>query len=404
MPTVTNLLLIAAALLALVWVAWVVRAILRWKAYIWLPSTFARREHPAATDNGVEQHLIFVMVDHYEPGSGPAGVRRNDDWLAHYCPISDAHRDAYGNKFRYTWFYPYDHLNEPVLAKLSSMAYQGYGEVELHWHHPTADNETFPGMVREALAWFHRHGALVSSEPDRRSQFAFIHGNWALNNSLPICGVSREIDILFEHGCYADFTFSTIGTEAQPRKINSLYYAPGGEGKPGYDNGADVSVGKPVDDRLMIFQGPIGLRWLSGRFEYGAVEDFARPTPPRIRSWIDAHIHVAGRPEWTFVKVYSHGIQSADKVVAQWLEPMLSSLEAICHERNLKLHYMSAREAFNVAKAAEAGHSGNPEKFRDFRLPQPLNMISVGTDVEGSAPAEDRGAAICPAEPAATET
>ncbi len=35
-----------------------------------------------------------------------------------------------------------------------------------------------------------------------------------------------------------------------------------------------------------------------------------------------------------------------------------------------RLHYMTAREAYNVAKAAEAGHNGNPNEYRDFVLPK----------------------------------
>jgi hypothetical protein len=38
-----------------------------------------------------------------------------------------------------------------------------------------------------------------------------------------------------------------------------------------------------------------------------------------------------------------------------------------------RLHYVTAREAFNIVKAAEAGHSGNPDDFRDFVLPPPAN-------------------------------
>jgi hypothetical protein len=255
------------------------------------------------------------------------------------------------------------------------MAYEGYGEVELHWHHPPADNETFPAMLKDAIAWFQQYGALISSGPEPHSHFAFIHGNWALNGSLPICGVTREIDILFQHGCYADFTFSTIGTPAQPRKVNSIYYARHLDGWKSYTDGVDVRVGMPVDDRLMMFQGPIRFHWLTGGIEYSAVESFARPTRRRIQSWIDAHIHVAEQPEWTFVKVYSHGIQSAQEIVHSSLGSMLDMLEATCRERNLTLHYMSAREAFNVVKAAEAGMKGNPSQYRDYRIPRPCNML-----------------------------
>ena len=34
------------------------------------------------------------------------------------------------------------------------------------------------------------------------------------------------------------------------------------------------------------------------------------------------------------------------------------------------LHYVSAREMYNIIKAAEAGKSGNPGKYRDYEIPR----------------------------------
>jgi hypothetical protein len=48
--------------------------------------------------------------------------------------------------------------------------------------------------------------------------------------------------------------------------------------------------------------------------EFGTVESYALPAEARISRWIDLNIHVKGRPEWVFVKVYSHGVQSADAI------------------------------------------------------------------------------------------
>jgi hypothetical protein len=32
---------------------------------------------------------------------------------------------------------------------------------------------------------------------------------------------------------------------------------------------------------------------------------------------------------------------------------------------------VTAREMYNIVKAAEAGHSGDPARYRDFELPPP---------------------------------
>ena len=39
--------------------------------------------------------------------------------------------------------------------------------------------------------------------------------------------------------------------------------------------------------------------------------------------------------------------------------------------RDYALHYVSAREMYNIIKAAEAGEEGNPNDFRDYLLPAP---------------------------------
>lgn len=150
------------ALLITAWIARIAWSIIRWKTYIWLPSIlWATPDRERVVDQ--EKHLIFTMIDHYEPGYGEQGVEKNKAWLKAFRPISDSHRDSAGNCFRYTWFYPYEHKNEKVLIALSRMAYDGYGEVELHWHHPPADDVTFPAMLQEALTWFQQYGALISS-------------------------------------------------------------------------------------------------------------------------------------------------------------------------------------------------------------------------------------------------
>ncbi|MDG2013605.1 MAG: hypothetical protein P8J33_08875, partial [Pirellulaceae bacterium] len=129
-----------------------------------------------------------------------------------------------------------------------------------------------------------------------------------------------------------------------------------------------------VDNQLLIFQGPSALSW-NGDIEYGAIENDPRFEPGRISKWIDANIHVHGRPEWVFVKVYSHGAQSQDVVLAHDMDWMLASLREECKQREIKLHFMSGREAFNVIKSAEDGKQGNPEDYRDYRIGKYRNMV-----------------------------
>jgi hypothetical protein len=345
--------------------------LVRYKAYIWFPSYVDSMFKPEERVPDQQKHLLFLMVDHYEPGKGADAGSHSDRWVEKLRPIADRHRDASGRRFQYTWFYPFDEHQESVVKGLTDAARDGYGEVELHWHHPPTISARFPRMLAEALPWFERYGAMISSGPDGRTQFGFIHGLWALDGSQLRCGVNRELDILFRAGCYADFTFSTAGTISQPRKINAIYYATDTDAPKSYDVGDDVVVGRPVSDRLMMFEGPLSIDWLRLRIEYAAVENYVIPSPVRISRWIDTNIHVVGRPEWVFVKVYSHGIQSESVILDQQLDKMLADLARICERRGITLHFVTAREAYNVVKAAEDGKTGDAGAYLDYRLPPP---------------------------------
>jgi hypothetical protein len=53
---------------------------------------------------------------------------------------------------------------------------------------------------------------------------------------------------------------------------------------------------------------------------------------------------------------------------------MFSHLEQKYNDgKHYLLHYVTAREAYNIVRAAEDGHSGDPNQYRDYLVPHPLN-------------------------------
>ena len=86
------------------------------------------------------------------------------------------------------------------------------------------------------------------------------------------------------------------------------------------------------------------------------------------------HIHVEGRPEWTFVKLYTHGAPR-EQAEALLGEPGRAMHRILTEQYNdgtrWRLHYVTARELFNVAKAAIAGKAGDPGQYRDYALAPP---------------------------------
>jgi hypothetical protein len=341
---------------------------------------------------------LFLFVDHFEPSWRNATriqeQTRLSAWLNRYPRIAGSFRDAGGRPPQHTWFYPIDEYRPEHLQALSELCFKGYGEVELHLHHDGDTPDNLRATLRRALREYAQYGALLTAEAEPRSLYGFIHGMFALDNSRSdgrYCGVNNELQILRETGCYADFTLPTPD-ETQPRLVNRIYYATDHPNRPkSHDAGVEAAVGRSPSGDLLLLPGPLGFNPLPGLYQVpeqgrpprflSAVEEASitranLPTPPRIDLWVWTGIHVAGRPEWVFVKVHTHGAQDHD--LDALLGPPIQAMHAYLSmhyndgERYV-LHYVTAREAYNLVKAAEAGCTGDPEQYRDYLIPPYAN-------------------------------
>ena len=332
-------------------------------------------------------HVMFCFVDHFEPawrGADLAAQRaRVERWCRDYPAMARRHVDADGRPPQHTFFYPEEEYLPEHLDRISALCADGFGEIEVHLHH---DNDT-PANFRRTLDRFarvlhERHGALPRDPLDGRLRFGFIHGNWCLDNSRADgrwCGLDNELELLRELGCYADFTLPSAPSDTQTRTINSIYYATDDPLRPrSHDHGTAVRVGGGAVGDLMIIQGPLGLSWsrrrLLPRIENSDVRAACPPTPARVDAWVRAGIHVQGRPEWVFVKVHTHGTQEADMdtLLGGPVDAMHDYLEQAYNDgQRYVLHYVTARETYNIIKAAEDGRAGDPGRYRDYLLPAP---------------------------------
>lgn len=366
------------------------RLIIKRKVYRLLPSylRWLSEDKRHSKVRPAKSHIIFLIVDHFEPGSKKQTVK---EWVDKYPLVADKHSDSEGNPPKHTFFYPSERAAERIehLEMLAELSSRGYGEVELHLHHRDDTDESLRKKIRGGVEIFNKTGALITV--DGKVTFGFIHGDWALDNSRMennrnLCGVNNEISILRDEGCYADFTFPALYTDAQPEKMNSIYYAVDDPDKPkSYNTGLDVTVNKPSNaGDLMIIQGPttINFKNLKTYFLLRAVscgiEGRVSNVEAAVDEWIRANIHIKGRPEWVFVKIHTHGAIPANKefFLGDYVERIYTHLETKYNDgKNFCLHYVSAREAYNIIKAAEAGKSGNPGQYRDFLIKPYLNTV-----------------------------
>jgi hypothetical protein len=336
---------------------------------------FDRRALPPDTPIDV----MVLFADHFEPArrfGDDAAVASVRSWCADYEALAGRHRDADGRPPQHTWFYRYDYPNPGCVRALSESAFRGFGEVEFHLHHGHDTHETLSRKFGEGVAWFNRFGAMLTAEPRPRPFFGYVAGNSALDNGAgddALSGCDTELTALRDAGCYADFTFPALGSPAQPRKTNGIYYA-AEDGRPkSYDRGSDVRAGGTPRGDLLMFQGPTSVDWPNGAFEDGAIENSSPPHPRRMAAWLSANVHVAGRPEWLFVKLHTHAMQNRAAFLSPAMGALFSAMEHWWNRPPFRLHYVTAREAFNIVKAAEAGRAGDPNHYRDFMIAPPAN-------------------------------
>lgn len=354
----------------------------------WLPLyLYQRIIQKDKTGLAVPMHIILCVADHFEPFNGGANFEkaklRVNQWVGKYPEMADRHRDADGIHPQHTWFYP-PHHDISFLEDLVGLCEKGYGDIDMHLHHnrmlPFPDTtETLRAKIIKCISDYSKYG--IFCLPDGSKRFAFIHGDWSLDNARgsKICGVNNEIKILKESGCYADFTFPSLG-EAQPAIVNKIYYAKDNINKPkSYNWGSELVVGgKPHDDLLMI-PGIIGLRWKSKThsfrpsIEASNLDKADYPFPGRIDYWIKNGIRIKGRNDWIFVKLHTHGApeDSWDSLLGDKADNMFSYLEENYNDgKKYALHYVTAREMYNIIKAAESRKDGNPNQYRDFEIPR----------------------------------
>jgi hypothetical protein len=371
----------------------------------WLPTYIAEalhRRRMRSVRDGQLTHLLFLVCDHYEPRhkatqpDQPAARVRA--WHEGYKALQDECQARYGLKPLHSFFYPPHHGYEH-LAALAHMAFDGLGEVELHFHHQDDTEESLRSKLQATLARFRRSGLLLQAGDPPVQRFGFIHGDWALDNSGhgAYCGVDSELSLLQELGCWADLTMPSSDI-CQTRKINSIYYAIDDPREPkSHDWGEDAAAGRAAREGFMLIQGPLGINWRGPKYpriENASLTTANWGTRARIRSWIDCHVHVRGRPEWLFIKLHTHGAVETDfdslfGARARDMHRMLA--EQYNDGKHFKLHYVTARQAYNVIRAAEHGLEGDPSQYLDYELPpQVTAFYSANTEHDLKACTRER--------------
>lgn len=332
------------------------------------------------------KHILLCVVDHFEPFNAGADFEKAKSrvtaWADGYPRMASRFRDSDGKTPRHTWFYP-PHHNQVFLKDLLKLCKCGYGDIEMHLHHnhmpPFPDTEdTLRAKIMKCVEDYSQYG--IFCLPDGSKRFAFVHGDWSLDNSRgdKFCGINNEITILKECGCYADFTFPSLG-KAQPDKINRIYYAKDDPKMPkSYNWGKEAQArGEAWGDLLMV-PGIIGLRRkskyrLKPSIEVSNLDGIDYPSSERVDYWVKNGVTIKGKANWIFIKLHTHGAREENwaSLFGKKAEGMHRYLaEKYNDKEHCFIHYVTAREMYNIIKAAEAGLEGNPNDYRNFKIPK----------------------------------
>lgn len=330
-------------------------------------------------------HVMFCVADHFEPYTGGASPEQAEKrlrrWTDSLPGLAQGIVGSDGRPYRHTFFYPREQYSRTLLSRLAETCRTGLAEVEIHIHHDRAASEEFRADMLHFKRFLREgHGLLSADRNTGEVQYAFIHGNWALDNARPdgrFCGVNNELIILKETGCYADFTLPSAPSITQTAKINSIYYAKDHPRKPmSHNTGTDVCAGRSRSGDLLLVQGPLTLDWQARKngflpgIENAEIGGGRPPTIRRFDLWKRQHISVAGCPQWVFIKVHCHGAleKNADMFFRGEMRNFLEELTRHARQTGLHLHFVTAREMYNIVRAAEAGGNGDPDRYRDYVL------------------------------------
>ncbi len=340
----------------------------------WVPAylhSASRRRKLQARDSG-PLDVFIAVCDHYEPETGKVdaatALTRVDTWAEVYPQVFERFRDVDGRPPQHTFFFPQDEYRPEYIDRLRDLIEGGFGDLDVHLHH----HDDTPDGFREKLEVFrnvlhHRHGLLRTDPVTGEIVYGFIHGNWALCNSRrdgKWCGVDHEIPILLDTGCYADFTMPSAPSDTQTRTINRVYYAfDQPHGRKSHDFGQEAAVGRPAPDHgLLMIQGPLKFDWqrrklgILPKIENGDLLASHPPHISRLDQWINAGVCVAGRPDWRFVKLHTHGCKPDN--LRMWLEGNVGEFHQALAERHrqnpdFRYHYVTAWEMAQLVHQAE---------------------------------------------------
>ena len=339
-------------------------------AEIWL-LPYLRSRVRKSFNSAKPKRAWVAITDHYEPlGMGASvatALNRVAQWRDKWPRIADdAPRDAAGQRPQYSFFYPQEEYRRDLLDGIAEIVRLGVGDVEVHIHHDKEQRAAFIEKVSKFCRQLTDDHGLLRKQ-NGQTVFGFIHGNWALDNSLPggaLCGLNGEIALLRDLGCYADFTMPSLPSPSQGRVVNQIYWCTNNsDNQPrSFDQGIEATVGGGKRGDLLMITGPLGLRFhnrLTPRLETGEVAGYDLPTLSRVQNWFRVAPMIG---DDIFIKLYTHGApeRNLDPLLNSGLADLFRLISEQASRNGIEIHWATAWQMYQAANALIQGRSPVP--------------------------------------------
>ena len=112
------------------------------------------------------------------------------------------------------------------------------------------------------------------------------------------------------------------------------------------------------------------MRSVVPRIDNAELSDRMRLTANRYARWRRNAVVVAGREDCLFIKLHCHGMdpKDADVMIGEGRRVFLEGLVREARRWSDHLHFMTTRELVNVMLALCDGATGDPGRYRNYRL------------------------------------
>jgi hypothetical protein len=366
----------------------------------WLPA-LRRKQRPIENALGT-RHVMIAICNRFERSEKAAQDGKPallENWRRDLSRLADEFHDAQGIAPRHTFFLPVEEAEAAWVPELGELCRPAGNEIELMTPYPIESAERLREIIQRSKERLARQGWLARDKAGA-VRYGFVQGAKASNSPRLI---SHQA-ILRETGCYASFLPPELVHDVPPEFDNSLCYAYEHDLK---DRPRDLRRVRAEreprieeGDGLLMVPPPFARDW--NRKKFGLVPDLEMselsaakpPSRERLRLWLDCRITVEARPNWVFITLHTNGLEpeNSKMLLGEPMRKFYRTLTKVAAEdESLRFHCVTAREFINILHAAEAGHSGNPSQFKEFRYQAPEGFSDRKADCDGVRVPETEG-------------